>query len=180
MSEDLDQIAAAYALGLSRGAARKEIESRLSAEPALREKAEFWQQQLAVLELAAPQEAPPNELFNKIVQSIGANEPELAGTFTRRAGTGIWTEMAPGVTCTVLFEDQVAQRRSILIRALPGATFELHAHERGYEECIVLAGDLVYGDLELGPGDYHVAMMGTSHPFARTVSGCLCFQTEPL
>jgi anti-sigma-K factor RskA len=73
MSEDLDQIAAAYALGLSRGAARKEIESRLSAEPALREKAEFWQQQLAVLDLAAPQEAPPQT--NSSIRSFNQLAP---------------------------------------------------------------------------------------------------------
>ena len=180
MSEDLDQIAAAYALGLSRGVARKELESRIRIDPALQAKAAFWQEQFAALDLAAPHEAPAPGLFDRILDEIGAGEPELAGTLTRRAGTGIWTEMAPGVTYTVLFDDPVTKRRSMLIRALPGATFEAHAHNQGYEECLVLEGDLVFGDLRLRPGDYHVAMMGASHPLARTVSGCLCFQTMPL
>jgi len=54
MSEDLDQIAAAYALGIVRGAAREEIALRLDRDAARRAKAEFWQQQFAALDLAAP------------------------------------------------------------------------------------------------------------------------------
>jgi anti-sigma factor ChrR (cupin superfamily) len=180
MSEDLDQIAAAYALGLSRGVARKDIESRLRIDPALQARAEFWQEEFAALDLTAPHEAPPPGLFDRILGEIGTDEPEFPGTMTLRAGTGIWAEMAPGVTFTVLFDDQITKRRSMLLRALPGATFESHAHSQGFEECLVLEGDLVLGDLRLGPGDYHVATIGTSHPLARTVSGCLCFQTIPL
>ena len=179
MSEDPDQIAAAYALGICRGAERKEIELRLATDTALRAKAEFWQQQFTALDLAAPAETPPPQLFDQILEEIGGTGPELPGTFTRRAGTGTWSEMAPGVTYTVLFDDPVTRRRSLLLRALPGATVEAHAHGQGYEECLVLEGDLLIGDLSLGPGDYHVAMMGTSHPLTRTVSGCLCFQTIP-
>ncbi len=179
MSEDLDQIAAAYALGITRGLARKEIESRFRTEPALREKAELWQCQFAALDLAAPQEAPPAELFDKIIQSIGADERETEGTFTRRAGSGVWIEMAPGLTYTVLFEDPVANRRSILLRAQPGATYDSHHHDEGYEECLVLEGDLVMGDLKLLPGDFHLAAKGSAHPPATTVSGCLLYLSTP-
>jgi len=180
MSEDPDQIVAAYALGITRGIARKEIESRLRLDPTLQAKAELWQSQFAALDLAAPPEAPPAGLLARILDEMGTDQPELAGTVTRRAGSGVWIEMAPGVTYTVLFDDPVTKRRSMLIRALPGATFESHAHTQGHEECIVLEGDLFIGDLRLGPGDYHVAVAGTSHPRIKTVSGCLCFQTEPL
>ena len=58
MTEDLEQIAAAYALGITRGVAREEIESRLRTDTALAAKAELWQSQFAALDLAAPQEAP--------------------------------------------------------------------------------------------------------------------------
>jgi hypothetical protein len=175
MSEDLDQIIAAYALGITRGIARKEIESMLRLDPALQAKAELWQSQLAALDLGAPREAPPADVFSKIVESIRAHEHELAGTFTRRAGSGIWTEMAPGVTYTVLFEDPIAKRRSILIRAQPGATYDSHQHDEGYEECLVLEGDLVMGELRLLGGDFHLAAKGSAHPTATTVSGCLLY-----
>src|ERR1700720_442051 len=97
----------------------------------------------------------------------------LSGTLTRRAGTGIWTEMSPGVTYTILFDDPVTKRRSMLVRALPGATYETHFHDEGHEECLILEGDLVMGDLKLLAGDFHLAAKGSSHPPATTVSGCL-------
>jgi len=179
MSEDIDQIVADYVLGITRGIARTEIESRLRLDPALQAKAELWQCQFAELDLAAPREAPPAELFNKIIQSIGADEREIEGTLTRRAGSGIWTEMAPGVTYTVLFEDPIAKRRSILLRAQPGATYDSHRHDEGYEECLVLEGDLVMGELRLLPGDFHLAAKGSAHPPATTVSGCLLYLSTP-
>ncbi len=179
MSEDLDQIAAAYALGTTRGGARKEIESRLSAEPALREKAELWQRRLAVLDLAAAQVSPPPKLFDRICDEIGVGRPELTGTVTRRAGTGIWTEMSPGVTCSILFDDPDTKRRSMLVRATPGAIYESHTHH-GYEECLVLEGDLTMGDLTLRAGDYHLAVKGSVHPSATTVSGALLYLSTPI
>jgi anti-sigma factor ChrR (cupin superfamily) len=175
MSEDPDQIVAAYALGITRGSARKEIESRLRLDPALQAKAELWQSQLAALDLAAPREAPPAALLARILDEIGTDQPELAGTVTRRAGSGVWTEMAPGVTYTVLFEDPIAKRRSILIRAQPGATYDSHQHDEGYEECLVVEGDLIMGELRLLAGDFHLAAKGSAHPTATTVSGCLLY-----
>jgi anti-sigma factor ChrR (cupin superfamily) len=180
MSEDLDQTAAAYALGIVRGAARAEIEAKLRSNPALRAKAELWQQNFAALDVIATQESPPAGLFDRILAAVEADEKGLPGTLTRRAGTGVWAEMAPGVTYTVLFDDPATKRRSMLIRALPGAAIESHPHEHGYEECLVLEGDLVIGDLTLYAGDYHVAVRGSSHPATRTISGCLCYHTTPL
>jgi anti-sigma-K factor RskA len=57
MSEDLDQTAAAYALGLSRGAARAAIEARLSRDPALEAKIKLWQENFVALDLAAGRQA---------------------------------------------------------------------------------------------------------------------------
>jgi hypothetical protein len=178
MSEDLDQTAAAYALGIARGAARAAIEARLSSDPALQAKIQHWQENFVALDLAAGRQAPPAGLFDTILDAIdtGARE-QLPGTQTRRAGTGAWTEMAPGVSFMVLFEDPVAKRRSILVRALPGANYGAHFHAEGHEECLVLEGDLIMGDLKLLPGDYHIAAKGSTHPAATTMSGCLLYQS---
>jgi hypothetical protein len=177
MSEDLDQTAAAYALGLSRGVARAAIEARLSRDPALEAKVKLWQENFVALDLAAGRQAPPAGLFDVIVAAIDAGEAALSGTLTRRAGTGVWTEMGPGVSFTVLFEDPVAKRRSILVRALPGSNYASHFHDEGHEECLVLEGDLIMGDLKLLPGDYHIAAKGSTHPAATTISGCLLYQS---
>jgi hypothetical protein len=178
MSEDLDQTAAVYALGIARGAARTAIEARLSSDPALQAKVKLWQENFVAVDLAAGRQVPPAGLFDIILDAIdaGAGE-ELPGTQTRRAGTGVWTEMSPGVTYTVLFEDPVAKRRSILVRALPGSNYGSHFHDEGHEECLVLEGDLIMGDLKLLPGDYHIAAKGSTHPVATTMSGCLLYQS---
>jgi anti-sigma factor ChrR (cupin superfamily) len=177
MPEDLDQIAAAYVLGLLRGAARAAVEARLSSDLALQAKVTLWQENFMAIDLACGRQVPPAGLFDAIVAAIDAGEAELPGTQTRRAGTGVWTEMAPGVTYTVLFEDPVAKRRSILVRAMPGSNYASHFHEAGHEECLVLEGDLIMGDLKLLPGDYHLAAQGSTHPPATTMSGCLLYQS---
>jgi hypothetical protein len=175
MSEETDRLAAAYALGIFRGAAREDIEARLRSDPAFQARAEFWQEEFAVLDLAAPAEAPPPGLFDRIIGKIAGEEVGLPGTFTLRAGSGVWEEMAPGVSCKVLFEDPIAMRRSILVRAQPGAIYDSHPHGEGHEECLVLEGDLVIGNLKLLPGDFHLAAKGSFHPPATTVSGCLLY-----
>lgn len=175
MSEDLDQTAADYVLGIARGVERSDIESRLASDPALQAKVSLWQENFIALDLAADRQLPPGRLFDSVLASIDADAEELQGTLTRRAGTGVWTEMSPGVTYTVLFDDPVTKRRSMLIRALPGSTYESHVHDQGYEECLILEGDLVMGDLTLSPGDFHVAARGSAHPRATTVSGCLLY-----
>ncbi|MCI0599532.1 MAG: cupin domain-containing protein [Beijerinckiaceae bacterium] len=180
MSDDLDQTAAAYALGLTRGSARAEIEARLGGDLALQAKVKHWQENFAVLDLAAGQEAPPAGLFDSILDAIDADEKEPPGTVTRRAGSGKWLEMAPGVTFTVLFDDPVSKRRSMLVRATPGAIYESHLHGEGHEECLVLEGDLMMGDLTLSAGDYHLAAKGSTHPPATTRSGALLYLSTPL
>jgi ChrR-like protein with cupin domain len=177
MPEDLDQTAAAYALGLLRGAARAAIEARLSGDPALQAKVKLWQENFVAVDLAIGRLVPPAGLFDTIVAAIDAGEKELPGTQTRRAGTGAWTEMSPGVTYTVLFEDPVAKRRSILVRALPGSNYGAHFHAEGHEECLVLEGDLIMGDLKLLAGDFHLAAKGSTHPAATTRSGCILYQS---
>src|ERR1700730_2903876 len=128
MSGELDQTAAAYALGILRGAPRAAIEARLSGDPALQAKIKHWQENFVALDLAMGRLVPPAVLFDAIVAAIDAGEAALSGTVTRRAGTGVWIEMSPGVSFTVLFEDPIAKRRSMLVRALPGATYESHLH----------------------------------------------------
>jgi ChrR Cupin-like domain len=61
------------------------------------------------------------------------------------------------------------------VRALPGATYYSHLHDQGHEECLVLEGDLIMGDLKLLPGDFHLAAKGSTHPPATTMSGCLFY-----
>jgi anti-sigma-K factor RskA len=69
MPEDLDQTAAAYALGILRGAARAAIETRLPSDPALQAKVKLWQENLA-----AGNQAPPAGRFGTIPDAIAPGE----------------------------------------------------------------------------------------------------------
>ena len=55
----------------------------------------------------------------------------------------------------------------------PGSTGTVHSHDDD-EECYVVSGDISFGEHVLGPGDFHVAPKGSTHPAARSVHGCLC------
>ena len=175
MAKGTDETAASYALGIARGSARATIESQITRDPGLEEQVKLWQGQFVALDLASPPEAPPAGLFERVLNSIDTGEERLPGTLTRRAGTGVWAEMAPGVTYTVLFDDPLTKRRSMLVRAEPGAIYGAHGHDEGDEECLVLEGDLIMGDLTLHAGDFHLAIKGSTHPVATTASGCLLY-----
>ena len=76
MPEDLDQTAAAYALGILRGAPRAAIEARVSSDLALQAKIKLWQENFIALDLAAGRQVPPAGLFDTIVVSaFGHSDP---------------------------------------------------------------------------------------------------------
>ena len=78
MSEDLDQTAAAYVLGIARGAARAAIEARLASDAALQARVKLWQENFAALDLRRrARAAPPDGLFDKIMAAIDAERPGM-------------------------------------------------------------------------------------------------------
>jgi anti-sigma factor ChrR (cupin superfamily) len=108
-------------------------------------------------------------------RSIEADlEQVLEGTVTIRAEAGEWQPLAEGVQIKVLSIDRAAGQRSCLVRMAPGSRFDPHNHARN-EECLILEGDLRFGDLWLRAGDYHVARAGVPHPVAVSRGGCLLF-----
>jgi anti-sigma-K factor RskA len=168
-----DILPAEFALGLLRGAARKEAAARLETDARLRAATEQWQQTLVALEqdVASTEETLPAALFDKILNRIDAEGLQLPGTRTRRADKATWREIAPGVVSRVLHIDRANNRQSLLIRMAPGSVYHPHAHDAD-EEAFIVEGDLWFGDLKLGAGDYHIAVASSRHPPGRTVGGC--------
>jgi anti-sigma factor ChrR (cupin superfamily) len=111
-------------------------------------------------------------VFQAVLAQIDSDGVQLPGFSTQRASAAGWLDLSPGVTCRVLREDAAIGRRSVLIRMQPGAAYHSHAHD-DTEECLVIEGDLRFGDLELRAGDFHVALEGSVHPVGHTVGGCL-------
>src|SRR6516165_3011736 len=170
MKED-DLIAAEYVLGLARGEPRRLIEERMGSDAGLRSCVERWQEHFAPLAREG-MDRPSNESYEAILAQIDLEGSQLPGSVTLRAAEAGWLPLSEGVSYRVLREQKYVGRQSLLIRMQPGATYRLHLHDSD-EECLVIEGDLWFGDLELRSGDFHVALKGTTHPISRTVSGCL-------
>jgi quercetin dioxygenase-like cupin family protein len=169
-----DILSAEDALGLLRGKARAEFSARLEVDDSLRAAVDYWQQTFAALGAAEPDgdAPPPAGMFENVLARIDAEGMQLPGTRTRRAEAAKWREIAPGVMSRVLHIDRANNRQSLLIRMAPGSVYHSHAHDAN-EEAFIVEGDLSFGDLKLGAGDYHIAAAATRHPPGHTVGGCL-------
>ena len=168
-SDDLR--AAEYALGLLRGDERQALEAELAGDDELRNRVAEWQNKLRLLDSNEADEAP-RELFERILSRIDAEGMQLPGTVTKRSASADWLEYSPGITYRVLKVDAALKRQSLLVKMQPGAIYKSHTHDVD-EECLVIEGDLRYGDLVLRAGDFHLATPDTSHPTGHTSSGCL-------
>lgn len=160
-------LSAEYALGLLRGGERSVVE----ADTGLRREAEGWQAKLAPLDGVEDEPVPPGS-FEKVLARIDREGMLMPGTATRRAADAEWRQYADGIAYRVLKVDERLQRQTLLVKMQPGAILKSHSH-RSEEECLVIEGDLRYGDLVLHAGDYHHAMAGAHHTDGITAAGCL-------
>jgi hypothetical protein len=171
--DDRDIAAGEYVLGTMPVERRREFEARMRSEPALRARVARWEAALAGLEDGS-QHPPSTELWSRLMRALNHDEP-LANPFrTVRQGEGKWTAIGPGLEKKHLFHDTLTGLDSCLIRMQPGAVFEAHDHA-DVEECLVLEGDLLIGDLHLKAGDYQVAAPGTHHPARLSEGGGLIY-----
>jgi anti-sigma factor ChrR (cupin superfamily) len=81
-----------------------------------------------------------------------------------RTHEGGWSGAGvPGVDVRKLFRDRETGRTTVMIRMAPGARFPAHRHG-DHEQCLVLSGDIRWGELVYREGDFVVMEKGTSHP----------------
>ncbi len=84
-----DRLAAEYALGTLRGAARRRYEALLPAHPALREALAQWQERLAPLSRSVPAVQPPDAVWQGIERRLFG-----AASATAAAGLRWWQRLA--------------------------------------------------------------------------------------
>jgi len=173
MSDDvvLDELAGEYVLGTLDAAERDRFEARLRDDPAAAAAVADWQARLQPLADSRP-EAPPARVWDAVARAIGAAPPP--DLITIRAGEGDWHELSPGVCRKDLHYDPDTRTASFLMRFDPGASYQAHPHAAD-EHCLMLEGDLSYGDLELHAGDFHLAPGGTAHAAAVSQHGALVY-----
>ena len=78
----------------------------------------------------------------------------------------------PGIDIKQLFKEKETGRATYLLRMEPGARLPGHFHHDA-EQCLVLKGDIAWGDIVYEEGDFIVMGKGTHHPEIHTVNGNL-------
>ena len=78
----------------------------------------------------------------------------------------------PGADIKQLFHEAESGRSTYLLRMQPGVSLPAHFHH-DTEQCLVLKGDIGWGDLVYEEGDFIVMGKGTKHPEIRTINGNL-------
>jgi anti-sigma factor ChrR (cupin superfamily) len=108
-----------------------------------------------------------------------SNPEDPSSMFLVRADQGQWRPAdAPGIEVKTLFVDRELKRASVLVRMAPGAVYPIHSHI-GAEECLVVQGDLVIGDVVLHAGDYQRTPPGFQQAEQTTRTGCLLLISSP-
>jgi quercetin dioxygenase-like cupin family protein len=123
-------------------------------------------------------ELPPAlnaRMRHNILTTIAQEEAGiLPGFKTIRAAEGEWIEAMPGAHIKILHQEGDSGLLTYLARLAPG--FEMPGHPHPFdEECIMLEGELWFGDLHLKAGDYHFAAKGVHHGRLKTETGALAF-----
>ncbi|WP_282605455.1 cupin domain-containing protein [Pelagibius sp. Alg239-R121] len=176
---ELDRLASEFVLGTLHSDDRAGFLIKLDEDPQLRELVAQWEDRLALLEdrLAATVDGsrdsePAHSLWGRIESQIDALGPRKASTV--RAESGNWREIGPGVEWKLLHLDKESGEKSLLLKLAPGAIYPAHEHS-SVEECMIIEGDMIIGDLQLYSGDYHVVQPGTRHEDVTSQNGGLVF-----
>ncbi len=168
----LDELAGEYVLGTLEGEARERFESRLSSDGEAQQAVAQWEARLSSLVDREPELQPSGDVWAAIKSRL--EEQPFPGVVTMREDEGVWAEHAPGVAIKTLHVDRDSGVTSLLMRMEPGSRYPAHEHT-GDEECLMLSGEVSFGDLTLRAGDYHLAPKGMVHAEAFTATGALVF-----
>jgi anti-sigma factor ChrR (cupin superfamily) len=78
----------------------------------------------------------------------------------------------PGIDVKTLFKESSTGRTTYLVRMEPGARMSPH-HHGDVEQCLVVKGDVRWGNLVFEEGDFMVMGKDTAHPEVHTVNGTI-------
>ena len=183
-TEEIQERASRHVLSVLEPEEMRSFEDHLRECPVCRSEA-FAFREAAVRVATALQTYPPALLHAKIHALVPpdlrtttaavelASGPPPAGAHLVRAASGEWQEAgSSGVRYKQLFVDAIQQMGTVLVRMDPGSRYPGHRHA-GAEQCLVLEGDLHFGDFVLRAGDYQCVPTESIHPVSHTEQGCL-------
>ena len=133
--------------------------------------AEFREAAWLLAESLAPAQPAP-ALKNRLLARVAQYE-QLKPLADVRRNEDHWVSAGmPGVDVKPLFLEAETGRSTYLLRMQPGACIPTHFHH-DTEQCLVLKGDIGWGDLVYEEGDFIVMGKNTNYPEIRTVHGNL-------
>jgi anti-sigma factor ChrR (cupin superfamily) len=192
LHSELDQDQFALLIELATGALGREealaAEAHAKACATCRNTLAWLRPTLHALHFAPPAVEPPRTAWTAIEERLEAlRSPavqpwkdwappaDASAEPIRQAAASCWSPTAtPGVEVRELAVDQGGASVTMLIRMAAGARYPAHEHG-GAEECYVLEGDLVIGELVMHAGDFQRMERGSRHPEQHTRGGCLLF-----
>lgn len=136
------------------------------------------EQVAAPLVLLAPPVAPSPGLFGRIAAAAGLTGGQ-PGYYVQRAQAGHWRSIADGVELRILHPGGAGERRTVLLRMMPGSVIAAHHHDAD-EECYVVDGEVTMGDMTFARGDFLIARAGTDHPPVVAMSPSLLLVSAPV
>jgi anti-sigma factor ChrR (cupin superfamily) len=129
-------------------------------------------QAAALLAETLPLVTPPPSLKQRLMARVDAFE-QLRPVADIRRDEDTWISAgAPGVEMKRLFDEPALGRSTYLIRMQPGARIPKHRHG-DVEQCLVLDGDIRWGDIVYERGDFIAMGRDTEHPEIYSQNGNL-------
>lgn len=118
--------------------------------------------------------APGNgrEVRTRLLQRAAESRARHQTFVTVRRDASPWRELMKGLRGRDLRHTDGGT--SVLLALDPGTILPMHRH-RYLEEGMVLSGRMQMGELNLGPGDYHVSFPGSRHDHISSSEGCITY-----
>jgi anti-sigma factor ChrR (cupin superfamily) len=175
VNDEIQELASMFAAGALPPQEEAEFRQHLNSCGVCAEEARAFREAVSWLPLASSGATAPAPVRERLLARIQQPErpPEQSGDVRIvRSNEGGWHAMVPGVVAKRLYAEGAGGNAAMLVRMEAGAQFPPHWHA-DVEHCYVLEGDLHFGDLVLGPGDYQCAMASTTHITSHTDTGCM-------
>jgi len=129
-------------------------------------------QAAALLAESAAPAAPAPSVKSRLMSRVAAYQQVKPIADVRHNEPRWMPYGAQGVEVKPLFIDAQTGRSTVLLRMAPGARLPAH-HHHDVEQCLVVKGDVRFGDLVYEEGDFVVMEKHTDHPEIHSADGNL-------
>ena len=124
----------------------------------------------ALLGAALPMVEPPPGLRDRLIRRVAEYQQGKPASEVRTFDGGWRTTGLPGIDFKPLYHDKKSGMFTQLVRMEPGARYPPHMHYDD-EQCLVLQGDVRWGESRYLQGDFVTASAGVLHQTLETDAG---------